>query len=211
MRGFHVLHDSGSTLCFVGLTKANRILHKYFKNKRDVEIVSFEDAQTKDQAWFDARQFMTIPADIALKVKIVEYINSRNGQWFSVVDHSNDIDEDQIVGRNVFISCYNTISSNTIIRDHVYISCYCTISGGVDLGEFAYIGPYTYCCFTKFGKGTMIGIRSSFVPKPDDPIETADWCNFLMESRINMSIDRSGTYKGHRLQSDETSLDIKIL
>ena len=211
MRGFQVLHDSGKTLCFVGLTKANKILHKYFKTKRDTEIISFEDVQTKDQTWFDSRQFMTIPADIALKVKIVEYINSCNGQWFSVVDYSNDIDEDHDVGRNVFISCYNTISSNTIIRDHVYISCFCTISGGVDLGEFDYIGPYTYCCFTKFGKGNMIGIRSSFVPGPNDPIETADWCNFLMESRVNMSIDKSGTYKGHRMHSDKTSLDIKII
>lgn len=182
-----------------------------FSQSRESEIVTLEELDDKDQDWYDQRQFITSSADLNLKLAIVERIDRFGGDWFSLVSDQASIAPDAVIGKGVSIFEFTHLHTyGVIVDDHVFVATGCMLSHQTHIGKYSYICPYTYTCFTTFGQGNYVGLRSSFLGTADSAITTADWSNFLMESRVNMSLTESGTYQGHRLRSIDTTLSRKI-
>ena len=208
---YQVIHDRQRPLCFVGNTFHNHTLYEYFKTRRPCEQLTVEEVAGKNQEWFDQRQFMCAVTNIGFKKQVIDGLTNFNIHWFSVIGTNSVIGYQVTVGYNTFINNYNVVFDNTAIGNHCTITNYVQLSHGVIIGDFSHIGPYCYLCFTELQQGVCVGLRSSFPGKPNNTIVVADWCNFMMNSVVIDSIVTPGTYSGKRLQSNETSLEIKIL
>lgn len=208
---FDVWHDLGRILCFVGETMSNRRYYEWYRHLRPTEIITFEEAQIKSQDWFDQRQFMCSVTDVGFKKSVVDGLSTFNPHWFSLVSKHASLGNNVKIGYGTSVNDFNFVWDNVTIGDHVIVTNHAVLSHGTAIGDYCFITPYCYFCFTTLGQGVVVGLRSSFVPKPTSPIHVADWTNFLMDSKVNNSIIEAGTYQGHRLKSSITSLDQKIL
>jgi acetyltransferase-like isoleucine patch superfamily enzyme len=208
---YQVLHDQGRIMCYIGNTLPNQMYHNHYSKHRPSELLRFEEVLEKDSSWFQERQFMVANTDVSFRRQVVEGLAKFSPHYFSLVSNNTTVGVDTKIGHNVVINDFNFLWDNVVIGDHCTITTHCTISHGTVIGNFCFIAPYSYICFTTLGQGVIVGLRSSFIAKPDALVQVADWTNFVMDSRVNMSIVKSGTYRGHKLIAQETSLDKKIL
>jgi len=208
---YQVLHDQGLIMCFVGNTFHNHTLYEYFKQQRPCEQITVEDATSKSPAWFDQRQIMCAVTNIGFKKQVIDQLTPQAPNWFSVLADNSHIGHGVSIGHNTFVNNFNVVFDDAVIGNHCTITNYTQLSHAVVVGDFSHVGPYSYLSFTNLGPGSCLGLRSSFTGKPNNAIDTADWCNFMIGSVVTKSIASSGTYMGNRRISSNTSLAHKIL
>jgi len=207
---YNIMYDNGKILCLVGVCAGSDLLQSNLSRVRACEKYSYEDLLDKDQAWFDQRQFLCPVVQMAMKKTIVEFLDTKNVNWFSAIGKSNQIAPDVKIGKGALLygmSWYN--HGNVVIGNHAHIIPMCTISHETTIGDYCFIGPFCYTSFCTIGAGVSISQRAMIQGSAESKVLIPDWCNIIMDSRINMSLPQSGTFQGHRMRSPETSLDIK--
>lgn len=207
---YNILHDSGKPICFVGDTYVNNFIYKSFKDRRPCEIVKYEDLLDKTQDWFDQRQFFCTSSTLPFKEKVVATLDKYNVQYVSFVEKSTNVGGNVTIGYNTCIQGYTSLFDDVQVGNHCHLVAYITLAHDSIVKDFCYICPYSYICFTTLERGVVVGLRSSFVPLPDNRLTVPPYTNFLMNSVINRPINKTGTYYGNRRMSDETSLTYKI-
>jgi acetyltransferase-like isoleucine patch superfamily enzyme len=190
----------------------NQQFYNYFKELRSTELVTWEHALTKPQAWFDARQFHAAISNTGFKKQVVESIAGFSPDYFSIIGSSSFIDPGAKIGKNVYIYGLNVLTSSDIcIGDHTIVTTQTVISHGTIIGNFSYVSPFVYTCFCTIGDGVAIGHRSSIIGSINAPISVADCTNLITNSIVTKNIDVAATYYGNRLVSKENSLEKCIL
>lgn len=208
---YQIYHDLGLPIVLIGDTFHNHTLEKLLADTRSVQRVSLEHALHQSDQWYQDHQFMAVVTTASFKQKLKQSLENRPVRWFSVVSKNTLINSGVQVGFNTLINHFNVIYDDAIIGDHVTLTNFCQISHDVKIGDLCHVSPYGYLCFTSLGKGSCVGLRSSFPGKPDALINVAPWTNIHMDSRVTRSIHTSGTYYGNKKINDQCSLDIKLL
>ena len=209
---FNILHDTNKPLCFIGTSYMNQQFYNHFKKSRPAELITWEDALTKSQEWFDARQFHAALSHTGFKKQVVESIAVFFPDYFSVIELSSVIDPSVKIGKNVYIHGLNFFTSGDIvIGDHTTITTHTVISHATTIGSFSYVCPFVYTCFCTIGDGVAIGHRSSIIGSTDTPISVANWTNLITNSIVTKNITVPATYYGNRFLSKENSLEKCIL
>lgn len=207
---YQILHDRSLPMAFVGDTFHNHTLYDYFQSRRPCEHISLEQALERDDDWYHNTQIMAVVTNVSFKKTLAQSLGARPVQWFSVVSTNTMLHHRIKIGMNTLINSYNVFYDDCRIGDHCTLTNYVMLSHEVVVGDMCHISPFTYLCYTELKSGVVVGIRSSFPGRPNDPLVIAPWTNVLMESRLTRSIIESGTYAGNRKVNDESSLDAKI-
>lgn len=207
---YTILYDNGKTICFVGDTYVNQFIYRVYKGWKPCELVRYEDLDNKPQQWFDDRQFFCTSSTLPFKEKMVAKLDQHHVQYVSFIENSVKVGNNVTIGRNTCILGYTTLFDDVKVGNHCHLVAYITLAHDSELKDFCYVCPYSYICFTTLGRGTVVGLRSSFVPLPDNRLTVPPYTNFLMNSVINKAIAETGTYYGNRRMSPETSLTYKI-
>lgn len=207
---YTILYDSGKPICFVGDTYANHFIYSTYKDLRSCELVRYEDLADKPQEWFDARQFFCTSSTLPFKEQMVATLDQHSVQYVSFIENSVKVGNNVSIGHNTCILGYTTLFDDVKIGNHCHLVAYITLAHDSELKDFCYICPYAYICFTTLERGVVVGLRSSFVPLPNNRLTVPSYTNFLMNSVINKAIPESGTYFGNRKMTAETSLTYKI-
>lgn len=208
---YQILHDRSLPMAFIGDTFHNHTLYDYFQSRRSCEHISLEQALERDDDWYYSTQIMAAVTNVGFKRQLAESLRQRPTQWFSVVSTNTVLHHRVKVGHNTLINSYNVFYDDCKIGDHCTLTNYVMLSHEVSIGDMCHISPFTYLCYTELKSGVVVGVRSSFPGKPNDPITIAPWTNILMDSRVTQSISDTGTYYGNRRQSNDSSIDVKIL
>jgi bifunctional N-acetylglucosamine-1-phosphate-uridyltransferase/glucosamine-1-phosphate-acetyltransferase GlmU-like protein len=209
-RNLEILHDDGREICIVGNSYVNQLAYNCLKTRRSVKLMSFEQAQQQSEFFFQDHQFFSTSSTMSFKKNMIEWLQSKNVSFISLVDDSTIIDNYTDIGYNTVILNHNTIFPQTTIGNHCHLVNYITLVHNSVISDFCYVCGYSYLCFTHLGTGVVVGMRSSFVPKPPVQLSIPAWTNFLLNSTINQPIATAGTYFGNRKISDETSLTYNI-
>jgi UDP-3-O-[3-hydroxymyristoyl] glucosamine N-acyltransferase len=190
----------------------NQQFYNYFKESRSSELVTWEEALTKDQTWFDSRQFHAAISNTGFKKQVIESVAGFSPEYFSIVGESSFIDPGAKIGKNVYIYGLNVLNSADIsVGDHTIITTQTVISHGTTIGNFSYVSPFVYTCFCNIGHGVAIGHRSSILGSNKSTISIADWTNLTTNSIVTKNITVPATYYGNRMLSKENSLEKCIL
>lgn len=209
---YYIIHDSGKTLCFVGRSYGAKLYYEHFANKRPSELIDLETLSGKDQDWYNQRQFIAVGSDVNMKEKIVNTASPYTSNWFSLASSQTSFAPDVNIGRGCIIYDFCFFNQGGVeIGDHSVIAPNCVISHYSRVGRFNQISPFTYLNWCDIGDNVVIGLRSTIVGTADNIVKIPTGCNFLMDSRVNMSIEHPGTYQGHRLRYEETSATRKIM
>jgi UDP-3-O-[3-hydroxymyristoyl] glucosamine N-acyltransferase len=205
---FKILNASGKKLCFVGHSNLTRSVFPIVGQSHDCENVSVEDLHNQSIDWFQQRSFIIISSDVAFKIKIVDYLDSKNASYFSIINELNNINVNVQIGDGTCIFSFNdmTIGPITIGR-HCVIGSHNIFSHGVNIGDFCHVGHHGFYNKAMIGKGNVFGIGVSLV----DDIKIVDFCNCLTGSVITKNISVPGTYHGNRKLNSHTSLTNRIL
>jgi len=209
-RDLEILHDDGRDICIVGNSYVNHLAYNCLKARRSVKLISFEQAQQQSESFLQDHQFFATSSTMSFKKLMIEWLQSKNVSFISLVDNSTIIDDYANIGYNTVILNHNSIWPQTTIGNHCTLVNYITIAHNSVISDFCYVCGYSYLCFTYLGTGVVVGMRSSFVPKPPVQLRISAWTNFLLNSSINRSITTTGTYFGNRKISNETSLTYNI-
>lgn len=208
---YTILHDNGLPLCFVGDTLYNHMLYTYWKDLRPCLHVTVEEAETHTQDWFDQHQFICIVSNVAFKRTVVEKLSRYNPHYFSVVGSENNFNHVDI-GVGTFIQHYNiAIWNNIKIGDYCTVTSYNTLGHDTTIDNFCHVSAYCFLTYTTLQPGNLLAIRSSFLGRPDKRIDIAPNCNFMCNSTVTKNVTKTGTYFGHKMVSQESSLTYKIL
>lgn len=207
---YNILYDSGKPICFVGDTYINKVIYSSFNDRRTCELIKYEDLLDRDQLWFDQRQFFCTSSTLPFKEQVVAKLDQHSVQYVSFVEKSTNVGTNVTIGHNTCIQGYSSLFDGVQVGNHCHLVAYITLAHDSILENFCYICPYSYICFTTLGKGVVVGLRSSFVPLPNNRLTVPAYTNFLMNSVVNKPIAIPGTYYGNRRMSEETSLTYKI-
>lgn len=210
-RNLEILHDDGRDICIVGNTYVNHMACDIIGKKRKTNILTFEEVQQKPRSFFQDHQFFTTSSTVSFKRSLVHWLESQNVSFISLVDSSSVISSDVKIGYNTVILDHNSFMPGVIIGNHCHVVNYVTVVHESSISDFCYICGYSYLCFTHLGEGVVVGLRSSFVPKPPLKLNIPSWTNFLLNSSVNRPIDQPATYFGNRKISEETSLTYSIM
>lgn len=199
---------------FIGLGRVNQMVFKLVNQVIDPrsQIISLEDFEALSSRVTNYREYAAFGSDVSLKEKIVNSVKSRGGNFISVVGSTNIVAKDCVIGSNVFINSHNDLSSTGIvIGDNSIISSFCQISYDTKIGPGCTISAYTYTNSVELGKGTIVGLRSSFLGDQNNKIIVPEYTNILTGSVITKSISDPGSYLGNRRINSQTSRDSRIL
>lgn len=210
-RTFDVLHDDGRSICLVGRSYVNQMVYDCLKPRRNIVLLTAEEARQQSVDFFQDYQFFSTASDIHFKKTTVDWLMSKKVSFISLVDRSSVIDPDVTIGCNTVILDHNSFTKGITIGDHCHVVNYTTIAHETVISDFCYICGYSYICFTQLGMGSVVGLRSSFVPKPPLKLHIPAWTNFLLNSAVNRPIAEPGTYYGNRKISNETTLTYRIM
>ena len=205
---FYILHDQHKINCIVG----QGLLADGVKTTIDnVEHVSFEYVQSQSIDWFQRRQFIVALSDVAFKQKIVNFLNEYNVHYFSIVGHNNIIGVNTKIGHGTFINSYNDFLGGPTVGDHCVITTHCQLGHQVKIKDFCHVSAHCFISNIAIGTGNVIGLKSLIFGNPTDNCQTADYCNFIINSVVTCDIKESGTYFGHKKMSSQNSLTHRIL
>ena len=216
MNGYSVRYQKCDDypIMFIGLGRVNQMVFKLVNQVIDPrsQIISLEDFEALSSRVTNYREYAAFGSDVKLKEKIVDSVKSRGGNFISVIGSTNIIAKDCEIGSNVFINSHNDLSSNGIvIGDNSIISSFCQISYDTKIGSGCTISAYTYANSVELGKGTIVGIRSSFLGDQNNRISIPSYTNITTGSRVTHTITDAGTYYGNKKLNEKTSLDLRIL
>lgn len=155
---------------------------------------------------------MCVSGDVAFKQAAIEWLTAQRVDFFSLIGRNNALHPRLFVGRNSFINDYNDLLGESRIGDHVIISCYCQLGRQVTVNDYCHISSWCYLNNCTIGTGTALGIRSSVIGEVDgDPLEIAEWSNFMANSMITKTVSQTGTYYGNRRVSHHTRQEHRIV
>lgn len=207
-----ILHDNGKILCFAGHSSMSVSTYNMIQPFRSAEIYSFEDLQTKDALWFDKRQFIVITSDVSLKISIVDFLTKHQVHFFTLLNKLNSFSPKVKIGVGTYIATFNSLDVDDIeIGNHCLISTHNTFGHCVKIGNFCQVSHFNFLNHCTLGDGTMVGTQVFIHSKDKKTIDIPPFCNITSNSRILDSLDRSGTYHGRRLMSDQDSRTHRIL
>jgi NDP-sugar pyrophosphorylase family protein len=210
-QNYSILHDTDCKLCFVGQTKYNDMLHKYWQQHRPSVLVTLEELQQKDQQWADQHQFICAVSDVGFKYFVTEQLKKFNPHYFSVIGIGNMFSQ-VTIGNGTFIQNYNTaICHNISIGDHCTLGSYISLSHDTNISDYCHISAYNFLNYCNVGKGNLFAIRSTVIGDPNNQINIVPNCNFMLGSIVTKDVTTSGTYFGNRLTGAGTSIDYKLL
>jgi acetyltransferase-like isoleucine patch superfamily enzyme len=181
------------------------------KRSRKVTLLSFEEVQQQPISFFQDHQFFSTSSTMNFKKTMVDWLSVKGSSFISLVEHSSVINNDVAIGYNTVILDNNSFMPGVTIGNHCHVVNYVTVAHETSIADFCYICGYSYLCFTHLGEGVVVGLRSSFVPKPPLKLDIPPWTNFLLNSSVNRPIDQPATYFGNRKISEETSLTYNIM
>jgi len=211
IRDLEILHDQSRPICIVGKSYANHIAFDVLKKKRKTVLLSFEETQQQPTSFFQDHQFFSTSSTMSFKKTMIDWLSIKDVSFISLVDSSTVIDHDVKIGRNTVILDHNSLTPGITIGNHCHVVNHASIVHETSISDFCYICGYCYLCFTHLGTGSVVGLRSSFVPKPPIKLDIPPWTNLLLNSAVNRSIDQPGTYFGNRKINDQTSLTYSIM
>ena len=205
---FKILNPSGKKLCFVGHSNITKSVFPIIGQQHDCENISVEDLQSQNLDWFQERSFIIISSDVAFKMRTVDYLDSKNASYFSIINEFNNINVDVKVGDGTCIFSFNDIIMGPVtIGRHCVIGSHNIFSHGVTIGDFCHVGHRGFFSEASVGQGTVFGIGTSLLKN----IQIVDFCNFMTGSVITKNISIPGTYHGNRRLNPHTSLTKRIL
>tara|TARA_Y100000114_G_scaffold154205_1_gene175756 strand:- start:713 stop:1354 length:642 start_codon:yes stop_codon:yes gene_type:complete len=200
---YDILHDNGKKILLIGKTRFNNEIWNTLKLFRDAECISYEEFLEMENK--DNYQYFTAGSNTAFQVKVVEIIKGAypDANFVSLVSNSAQVHPECEIGRNTMIASYVLINNASKIGNNCCIQYYCNIGHTPsELGDYCFVAPYSNIVECKLAKGTWIGqyCRLLFVT-------TNEWSQFYMTSRvIRKNLDKSGTYKHHKLVDEQTCL-----
>jgi acetyltransferase-like isoleucine patch superfamily enzyme len=207
---YHVLHDDGRPLCFVGDTLYNHLLYNHFKNLRPCLALRLEKVNADIVAQY---QLMCAVSTVKFKYQVADYLSRFDVHYFSVIGANNTFAQTDI-GYNTYIQHYNIgVCDNISIGNHCTVTAHCTFSHRSMINDYCHISPYCFVNFASVGEGTALGVNTTIMGK-GDPLTIIDvprHCNFLIGSTVRQTLIQIGTYHSHRLMSSKTSLDYTFL
>jgi NDP-sugar pyrophosphorylase family protein len=195
----------------VGKSYVNQIAFDALKKRRKTVWLSLEQAQEQPPSFFQDHQFFGSSSTMSFKRSMIDWLQSKNVSFVSLVDSTSVIDSNVEIGYNTVILDNNSLMSGVTIGNHCHMVNCVSVVHESSISDFCYICGYSYLCFTHLGQGVVVGLRSSFVPKPPLKLDIPPWTNFLLSSAVNRPIQQSGTYFGNRKISEETSLTYSIM
>ena len=210
-RRFNILHDDGRDICIVGKSYVNKMVFDIVKSQRKILLLTFEECQQQPISFFEDHQFFSTSSTMSFKKTMIDWLSTKDASFISLVDSSSVIDHDVTIGRNTVILDHNSLMPGITIGNHCHVVNHAHIVHETSISDFCYICGYCYLCFTHLGTGSVVGLRSSFVPKPPIKLDIPPWTNFLLNSAVNRSINQPGTYFGNRKINDQTSLTYSIM
>jgi len=127
--------------------------------------------------------------DIELRRNIVESLNSRNVNFYTLVHPTSIIGYSVCLGAGVIIAPYSILSTSIVVGDFTVVNFGSTIAHDVTIGEFNTFGPNTEINGNvTVGSNNYFGGRVSLTPKTI----VADHCKISAGSVVHGSInDRS--------------------
>lgn len=210
-QNYSILHDKDRKLCFVGQTKYNDMLYKYWQQRRPSVRVTVEELLQKDQQWADQHQFICAVSNVGFKYFVIEQLKKFNLHYFSVLGVGNMFSQITI-GNGTFIQNYNTaICDNINIGDHCTVGSYINLSHETNISNYCHISAYSFMNYCDIGEGNLFAIRSTVIGDPTSPINIVPKCNFMLGSIVTKDVPTAGTYFGNKLVGAGTSVDYKLL
>ena len=205
---FKIINQSERKPCFVGTGSMSTAVHAIVSQQHNCEIATVEDLMSKNDQWFNEHSFIVISSDIKFKMRTVDYLDSKNASYFSIVNEFNNINGNVKVGEGTCIFCFNDMIMGPVtIGRHCVIGSYNIFCHGVNIGDFCHVGHHGFFSEAIVGKGNVFGIGISLV----ENINIVDFCNFITGSVITKNISIPGTYHGNRRLNPHTSLTKRIL
>lgn len=210
-RNFEIMHDDGRDVCIVGKSYVNKMAFDIVKSQRKIVLLTFEECQQQPISFFQDHQFFSTSSTISFKKHMIDWLSTRDVSFISLIESSSVIDHAVKIGRNTVILDNNSLMPGVTIGNHCHVVNCVTIAHETSISDFCHICGYSYLCFTNLGAGSVVGLRSSFVPKPPMTLDVPPWTNFLLNSAVNRPIATPGTYFGNRKINDETSLTYNFM
>jgi NDP-sugar pyrophosphorylase family protein len=207
---YQVLYDLDRPICFIGHTVYNQMLCEYFGQTRSCQLVRLEDIENNNQEWFDQHQFICAATTISFKRLVAQQLGRRQPHYISIIGTGNALNQVE-VGQGTFIQHYNIATfADVKIGNHCTIACHTTLGHDAIIDDYCHIGSYSIVSFTHLQSGCWLGLRSTAIGERTQTVIIQPNCNFLFDSRITRSNDRSGTYYGNKLINKETSLTYAV-
>ncbi len=100
--------------------------------------------------------FICAIGDVQLRVKTVNEILSKGGEFTNLIHNSVYLGDNVTLGTGIFIAYDVVISNDTIIKDYVLINSRALIGHDCDIRKFTSIGVYAF-----IGGGVTIGEQSA--------------------------------------------------
>jgi acetyltransferase-like isoleucine patch superfamily enzyme len=215
-KDFSFLYDIGRPLRLIGNTTLNLRQLGFFRNLKDVEIVSLEDLIANGKEWSEKYQFFAGISDVSFKLKVLEETKKFNLHFISIVSNNSSLHPELKIGKGTYIGPYCNISGIDIeIGNHSYVTSGCCISEYSHIADYCYLSAYCYTKNCYIGDGCMLGARASifkpYSPDRNEIIKIAPYSNFFINSNVTKDLDVSGTYYGNKLMEKATSLTKRIL
>ena len=130
-------------------------------NRSDEIIDLIDDYQPKSDD-----VFLCTIADQRFRTQYVEVIQSRGGQFISIIHDTAVVDSDCFIGVGVFVAPFCTISCNVTIGNHVLFNSYAAVGHDVKIGDYCHINSFTLLGgFAQIGDGSTIHPNSVIIPK----------------------------------------------
>lgn len=207
---YQVLHDSRKSLCFVGNTHYNKLLHNYFSTQRGCTLLTLEELEQQSSQWIQQHQFMSIASHCDFKYRAKTLLAQFNVTYFSVMAETAVIGHNVNIGYNTLIDQYSIIWDNVGIGDHCSVASYVNVAHGTVLDECCQVGPQCILNFTHCNPGVYIGARTNSFGHAHAAIDIVSYTNVTSDSRVLNSITEPGTYHSNRKINESNSLELAL-
>lgn len=210
---FYIYHDRELPLCVVGHSMLSNTVYASLNDIGNVVQLPLEQLFVKTQSWFDSYQFIVLTADTSFKKQAVEFLQSKNAHFFSLVNKFNNLATDIKIGQGTYIDAFNSMMVADIhIGNHAIVCTHNTLGRHCQVGDYGYISHHGFFNRCKIGSGTVIGTNVMICPALEtSSLSIAEYSNILAMSRITKSIEHTGTYYNSRKINDNSSLTKRIL
>lgn len=208
---FVLCHDSLKPLCFVTTGALSRSVHAALSGSRSSILKTFEEV--KEFELFDQYQYICLTSDVVLKKKVIEFLEDRGCNFFSVVHKTSDLS--YTIGHGTFINAFNQGMSADLsgIGNHCVIGTHSLLGHNCIIDDFCHVSSFAYLSECHLQQGCCLGIRVSIFDdrRSQQVRKIPEFTNIIAGSMITKPIVQAGTYFGNRRLNQETSLDRRIV
>ena len=208
---YRLLYDLGKPTVLIGYSVYHQNLLRDLSKMVPTEMYSLDQICNHDDQWLQDRQFFYASSNMAWKKNIASVLNHKSIDWISIINANSEIDESCTVGRGVWINNHNILMDTCSIGDHSVITNQCLLGHYVSVGDFCHIGPRCFLSWCDIGLYNCLASNCTILGRDQsNKISTVDRCNFKLNSCINKSITKAGTYQNKTLVDKRDSLEHKL-